>query len=253
MSVSEKAFTAASSASAVRVSDLCAGYGRHQALHQLTAHIPQFATTAIVGPNGSGKSTLLGVLAGVIHPTRGEVLRRDGERPAFVMQRSAVSDNLPLTVRDAVAMGRWTHRRLFGRLTRRDREIVADSMERMGVGDLAGRQLGGLSGGQRQRALVAQGLAQRAPLLLLDEPTTGLDATARRHIARVLDGGGTERVTVAHATHDLPEALGADHCLLLADGQLVAEGPPSAVLTREVVEDVWQVPRLSAGRGDGRC
>lgn len=244
MSVTPRDEAAVDAADTIAVHALSAGYGRTRVLHQVTGRIPEFGTTALVGPNGSGKSTLLSVLADVISPTHGEVRRGTRERPAFVMQRSAVADTLPLTVRDTVAMGRWPHRRPLRRLTRTDREIVADSMERLGIADLAERQLGQLSGGQRQRALVAQGLAQRAPLLLLDEPTTGLDATARQHISRVLQEARNAGTTVVHATHDFPEAMRADHCLLLADGRLVAQGPPATVLTRKVVEDVWQVPKL---------
>ncbi|MBU7599419.1 metal ABC transporter ATP-binding protein [Streptomyces sp. P38-E01] len=249
MSVVEEAAAIGTPAAAVQLRELSVGYGRSPALHQLTARIPELATTAIVGPNGSGKSTLLAALAGVIPPTAGEISHRAAERPALVMQRSAVSDTLPLTVRDAVTMGRWPHRPLLGRLTRRDREIVEECMARLDITDLADRQLGRLSGGQRQRALVAQGLAQRSPLLLLDEPTTGLDAAARQRISQVLRESREQGATVVHATHDFPEAMNADHCLLLADGRLVAEGPPREVLTAEAVEQVWAVPELPAHNG----
>ena len=258
MSVTTRAEATVGTTVAVALHTLSASYGSTQVLHQVTAYVPEFATTALVGPNGSGKSTLLAVLADVISPTHGEIRRGTPERPAFVMQRSAVADTLPLTVRDTVAMGRWPHRRPLRRLTHADQKIVTDSMERLGIGDLAERQLGQLSGGQRQRALVAQGLAQCAPLLLLDEPTTGLDATARQYISRVLGGVRDAGTTVVHATHDFAEAMRADHCLLLADGRLVAEGPPTAVLTPEVVEDVWKVPKLpgvgtSARASAGTC
>ncbi len=184
--------------------------------------------TAVVGPNGSGKSTLLGVLAGVIRATSGTVERP--RAPAFVMQRSDVPDALPITVRDTVAMGRWAHRGAWRRLSRRDWSIVDACLARLDIVDLAARPLGSLSGGQRQRALVAQGLAQESDLLLLDEPTTGLDAQADRQIQTALTEAKAAGVTVMLATHDLPSALRADHCLLLDDGRLVAEGPPSLIL-----------------------
>ncbi|NUV38603.1 ATP-binding cassette domain-containing protein, partial [Streptomyces sp. KAI-27] len=164
-------------------------------------------------------------------------------RPAFVVQRSRVADVLPLTVRDAVAMGRWARRGPWRRLSRADRQVVETSMERLGIADLAGRQLGELSGGQRQRALVAQGLAQDAELLLLDEPTTGLDLAARQLITDVLAEAVAEGATVVQATHDLDAARQAKCVLLLQEGRLVAAGTPEAVLTGDAVERVWHSPR----------
>ncbi|MFD7698899.1 zinc ABC transporter ATP-binding protein AztA [Streptomyces caelestis] len=224
----------------IRLTDLSAGYAGRPVLHQLTAEIPKSATTALIGPNGSGKSTLLGVLAGVIQPTSGE-LRHDGDRPAaFVPQRGAVGDALPLTVRRTVEMGRWGERGPWRRLTRRDRATVDAAMERMGVTGLAARQLGELSGGQRQRALIAQGLAQESDLLLLDEPTTGLDPEAREHMTTLLTELAADGVTVVHATHDLDAARAADACLLLREGRLAGRGNPGRLLTPSALAQVWQ-------------
>ncbi|MFD7971986.1 zinc ABC transporter ATP-binding protein AztA [Streptomyces clavifer] len=227
----------------VGLEGVSAGYANRAVLEQLTLHIPAFTTTAVVGPNGSGKSTLLGVIAGVIRATAGEVEHRTAGRVAFVTQRSKAADVLPLTVRDAVAMGRWGRRGLWRRLSRRDWEVVETSMGRLGIASLAHRQLGELSGGQRQRALIAQGLAQEADLLLLDEPTTGLDATAQRLIADVLAEVTEEGVTVVQATHDLGVAGSAGHLLLLQEGRLWGEGDPREVLTDDVIDAVWQLPR----------
>ncbi|MCT2590858.1 metal ABC transporter ATP-binding protein [Streptomyces sp. N2-109] len=244
-------------ASAITLRGVSAGYGSRRVLHQFHGAIPALADTVVVGPNGSGKSTLLGVIAGVTPTTAGTVQHGAGmgtgcgmgtgmgsaARPAFVVQRSAVSDVLPLTARDTVAMGRWDRLGLWKRLSARDWSVVDTSMERLGVRDLAGRQLGELSGGQRQRVLVAQGLAQEAGLILLDEPTTGLDLAAQRRIAQVIGEVKSEGVTVVQATHDLAAARRADHCLLLQDGRLVGEGAPAAVLTDAALEEVWQLPR----------
>lgn len=214
----------------IRFAGLSAGYAGHPVLHQLTGSIPASEVTALVGPNGSGKSTLLGVLAGVIRPTAGE-LRENGSRPpAFVPQRSAVGDALPLTVRQTVEMGRWSDRGPWRRLTRRDRAVVDTALDRLGIAGLATRQLGELSGGQRQRVLIAQGLAQESDLLLLDEPTTGLDPEARERTAALLTGLVAEGVTVVHATHDLDAARSAGTCIVLREGRLVGQGLPEQVL-----------------------
>ncbi|MBO8191480.1 metal ABC transporter ATP-binding protein [Streptomyces oryzae] len=226
----------------VTLRNAAAGYPRRPVLRQLTASIPRSATTAVVGPNGSGKSTLLSVLAGVRPLTSGSLDRSSASRPCFVVQRSAVSDTLPLTVRETVTMGRWAHRGAWRRLTAHDRSVVRDSMDRLGILDLAERQLGELSGGQHQRALVAQGLAQEADLFLLDEPTTGLDMAARQSISAALGAAAADGATVVHATHDLGAARESDHCLLLQNGRLVEEGKPGDVLTESALRRLWDFP-----------
>ncbi|MFE9057980.1 zinc ABC transporter ATP-binding protein AztA [Streptomyces mutabilis] len=224
----------------VRFTRLSAGYPGRPVLHRLTSEIPASATTALVGPNGSGKSTLLGVLAGVIQPTAGDLHHEGGRPPAFVPQRGAVADTLPLTVRQTVEMGRWGERGPWRRLTRGDRATVDSALDRLHIADLAGRQLGELSGGQRQRALIAQGLAQESDLLLLDEPTTGLDPEARERISTLLRDLVADGVTVVQATHDLEAARSADACLLLRDGSLAGQGHPDGVLTASALAEVWQ-------------
>ncbi|MEW2635454.1 zinc ABC transporter ATP-binding protein AztA [Streptomyces sp. NPDC048389] len=214
----------------VLVRGVSAGYTRTTVLNQLDVDIPPLTVTAVMGPNGSGKSTLLGLLAGVIPATSGTVVHRTAVRPAFVMQRSAAADTLPLTVRETVTMGRWGRLGPFRRPSPKDRRAVESSMERLDVADLAERQLGELSGGQRQRVLVAQGLAQGADLLLLDEPAGAVDGSARETIARVLDDVAAEGVAVVQATHDITAARRAGYCLLLDGGHVRAAGPPREVL-----------------------
>ncbi|MGW4029555.1 zinc ABC transporter ATP-binding protein AztA [Streptomyces sp. NPDC004838] len=225
----------------VVLSGVSAGYGGRPALRQLTAHIPALATTAVVGPNGSGKSTLLGLLAGVIPATTGTITHGTDRTAAYVVQRSAVADDLPLTVRETVAMGRWAHLGLWRRPSAHDRSVVDACLDRVGMRGLAARQLGQLSGGQRQRALVAQGLAQEADLILLDEPAAALDTVARLRISEILGEQAAQGTTVVHATHDLAAARLADHCLLLHEGRLLAEGPPSEALTDELLHRAWRL------------
>ncbi|MFD7089299.1 zinc ABC transporter ATP-binding protein AztA [Streptomyces sp. NPDC059896] len=214
----------------VSLRGVSAGYARTTVLSQLDLDIAPLTVTAVLGPNGSGKSTLLGLLAGVIQATSGTVVHRTSVRPAFVTQRGAVADALPLTVRETVAMGRWGRLGLFRRPSAEDHGAVESGMERLDVADLAERQLSELSGGQRQRVLVAQGLAQGADLLLLDEPAAALDGPAREKITRVLDEMAAEGVTVVQATHDITAARRAGRCLLLDGGRIVAAGPPPEVL-----------------------
>ncbi|NJQ04792.1 zinc ABC transporter ATP-binding protein AztA [Streptomyces lonarensis] len=223
----------------VEITGLHAGYARRSVLHDVTATVPTGATTALVGPNGSGKSTLLSVLAGVLRPTAGTVRQPEGTRPAFVPQRGTAAEALPLTVRRTVAMGRWAERGPWRRLTRTDHAAVEAAMDRLDIGDLADRQLAELSGGQHRRALIAQALAQRSDLLLLDEPGTGLDADARAGIDDLLRDLAAEGVTVVQATHDLAAARRADHVLLLRGGRLHAAGPPRTALTADTLTALW--------------
>jgi zinc/manganese transport system ATP-binding protein len=205
---------------ALLVRDLVAGHGAAPALHGITAAVPRGRTTAIVGPNGAGKSTLLDVLADVLAPRSGSVLRTSRRRPAYVVQRSAAPDTLPITVRATVTMGRWALRGPWRRLTAHDRAAVEDCMHRLGVHDLAERPLGTLSGGQRQRTLVAQGLAQESDVLLLDEPAAGLDADARERIDEELARAASAGNTVVRVTHDPVVADRADHCVRLHAGRI---------------------------------
>ncbi|GAB3618438.1 zinc ABC transporter ATP-binding protein AztA [Okibacterium endophyticum] len=158
--------------------------------------------TVLTGPNGAGKSTLLDVIAGIRRPDRGTVVRSHGGRPAYLVQRSAVTDALPITVRDAVGMGRWAHLGAWRAPRARDRDIVTGWMHRLGLAHLAARPLSSLSGGQRQRVLLAQALAQQPRLLLLDEPATSLDAEGKALLPGILRDCADAGAAVVHATHD---------------------------------------------------
>ncbi|WP_347813317.1 zinc ABC transporter ATP-binding protein AztA [Actinomadura sp. KC345] len=218
------------SETAITMRQVRAGYGPTPVLHDITGHVPRSRVTALVGPNGSGKSTLLGVLAGTLAPSGGTIERSGSQRPALVLQRAAVPATLPMSVQSAVAIGRWADRGWWRRLTKHDRAVVRASMERAGITELAKAQLGELSGGQYQRTLIAQGLAQRSDLLLLDEPAAGLDRDAQDRILEIFDELTARGVTIVHATHDADAAARADHRLLLKEGRLLAQEAPDAVL-----------------------
>ncbi|MBT2499201.1 ATP-binding cassette domain-containing protein [Agromyces sp. ISL-38] len=172
--------------------------------------------TAIVGPNGAGKSTLLSVLAGLVQPHAGTVEHADAASIAFVPQRSALSDRLPITVGELVAMGRWQHTGFWRPLSRADRAIVADALDTVGMTELRRRPVAELSGGQRQRALIAQGLAQQARLLLLDEPMSALDTSAREAVADAISRATAAGTAVVAVTHDLDALPAAASIVRLA-------------------------------------
>jgi zinc/manganese transport system ATP-binding protein len=186
-------------------------------LHDVSLALPRGTVTAVAGPNGAGKSTLIEILAGVLEPRRGSVERRGSL--ALVVQRPTVPDTLPVTVHDVVAMGTWSRRRS-------DRPApgsVTQAIDRVGLSGLADRPLASLSGGQRQRALLAQGLVQRADVLLLDEPAAGLDAASRERTRTVLAEEAARGAAVACVTHDDASIEQADLVVRLVDGR-VAQG-----------------------------
>lgn len=209
---------------------------QHVVLDIAHLEIPTPGMTALVGPNGCGKSTLLAALSGLLTPVAGrlEVLGR--ARPpqseiATVFQQHHSDGALPLTVDEVVRMGRYGHRRLVSRLRDEDQAAIDEALARLDIDALRGRQMSEISGGQRQRALVAQALAQRGQMLLLDEPLTGLDAPSQRRIRQVLEDEGSAK-SVVMATHDLEDARRADHVVLLA-GRVVSAGTPAHALAPE--------------------
>jgi manganese transport system ATP-binding protein len=227
------ATTGTPSATAIRARDVVLAHGRRVALAGATFEVPAGATVALIGPNGSGKTTLLRALAGLAQPQSGRLdvaARHARGGLAFVLQTTDVERTLPVTVREAVTMARYAVRGPFGRLRAVDRAAVRGALERMDVVELAGRQLHELSGGQRQRVLVAQGLAQQADVLLLDEPVTGLDVLSRELIFRAVAAERDAGRTVVLSTHDLDDARRADLVLLLAN-RVVAVGRPGDVLS----------------------
>ncbi|MBV8344407.1 MAG: ABC transporter ATP-binding protein [Candidatus Eremiobacteraeota bacterium] len=201
----------------------------------LTVHYGE--SLGIVGPNGSGKSTLLKTIAGLLSPASGE-LRVLGVSPshlahgtiAYVPQVEAVDWSFPATVWDVVAMGRFARLRFWQRFGAHDRAAVRRALELVGMTHLAARPIAHLSGGQQQRAFVARAIAQEPRLLLLDEPTTGVDAAteeALRDIVRRLSADG---LTVLTATHDLDRVDEWFDRLLVLDRRVLALGTPSEVV-----------------------
>jgi ABC-type Mn2+/Zn2+ transport system ATPase subunit len=230
--------------SALRAGALAVGYDGRPVVAGLSLSLQPGQMLAVLGTNGSGKSTLVKTVAGLLAPVAGtiEVLGgRPGTTPARVAYLGQVQPTghvLPLRARDVVAMGRFAARGLMGRMTRRDRLRVDDAMARMGIADLADEPLGGLSGGQRQRVHVARALAWEADLLVLDEPTSGLDLAGRELLQAALADERARGAAAIVCTHDVADAEGAEHALLL-DRRVVACGPPGEVLTREALMETF--------------
>ncbi|GAA1081087.1 ABC transporter ATP-binding protein [Nocardiopsis composta] len=212
--------------------------------------VRQGETVALVGRNGCGKSTLLRLLAGALRPTSGRVLvggddaarlgRRELARRVAVLHQ-ALPPVPGMTARQLVRQGRFAHRGVLGMLRDTEDATAREAMRRAGVEELADRPLEALSGGERQRVRLALALAQDAPVLLLDEPTTYLDV---RHQLDVLElvAEFAERLTVVMVLHELDHAARyADRIVALREGAVAADGPPREVVRESLLRDVFGV------------
>jgi iron complex transport system ATP-binding protein len=205
---------------------------------------------AIVGPNGAGKSTLARAVSGLQGTAAGSVRwsgREVGEMRgrelarvrAFVPQRMPVPAGV--TVQEAVTIGRSSHLRPLRRLTAVDRDAIDGAVERARVTRFAERALTTLSGGELQRVQIAIGLAQEAPVLIADEPTSQLDLGATVGVATLLRELADDGLTILLVVHDLALAAAvADRVVVVSDGRTVAAGAPGEVLTVERLAEVWE-------------
>jgi iron complex transport system ATP-binding protein len=232
--------------------DLSLAYGKKRIIEALNIDIPIGYITALIGRNGSGKSTLLKAMARLIQPHGGAVYINGQSIHAMptreVSRRLAILPQHPqspegLTVEELVWHGRFPHQSVWGGKRKEDRQIVQWAMEMTGVSEWAERPLSSLSGGQRQRAWIAMALAQKTPLLLLDEPTTYLDLAYQIEVLDLLKRlNETEGITVVMVLHDINQAARYAHQLIaLRDGKVVAQGTPSSVITPETLESVFGI------------
>lgn len=232
----------------IEVSGVEFAAGGKTILHDISTRLPEGRLTVLIGPNGAGKSTLLALLGRHAAPARGAI-RLDGRAladwprgelaQALTILRQDTRITPRLTVADLVAFGRYPHGK--GRLTPRDREIVAAHLDRMALADLRDRTFDTLSGGQQQRALIAMVLAQETPWLLLDEPLNNLDLSHARRVMQVLRARVAEGRSVVTVLHDLTVAARfADHVLAMKDGRLLAEGPPAEVFTPARLAELYE-------------
>ena len=232
------------------------------AVREVSLSVAPGQLLAVAGPNGAGKSTLLRLLSGALSPHAGEVRLderalddlSDRERArAIAVVPQSESSPFPVTVREMVGMGRYTHLGPWERAGSRDDAVVERALERCMVTPFAERQLGELSGGERQRVRIARALAQEAPILLLDEPTAGLDLRFQMELFHLLRELRADGLALLLVTHDLNLAARfADRLLLLDRGRAEAIGPPAEILSRETLEAVYEWPlRLVPHPGPG--
>ena len=214
------------------------GYTATPVIKDVSLTISPGEYAAVVGPNGSGKSTLMRLMLGLLRPDEG-VARLfgepshefdDGSRIGYVAQHASASKEMPITIREVVKMGRFPHVG-FGRLSDRDWEIVDHALDTVGMTAFANRRVTQLSGGQRQRAFIARALASEADLLVLDEPTVGVDIESVQAFYDLLDALNREGITVLLIEHDLSAVTEHADRVVCLNREVYFDGP-----TEEFVE-----------------
>src|SRR4051812_185372 len=220
---------------AIRFHDVTLGYGRRPALHHLDGAIRAGSLTAVVGPNGAGKSTLLKGVAGALTPLAGRIERPGGRqaRVAYLPQAADLDRSFPLVVYDLVAMGLWGRAGAFGRIGRQDRTKIEQALAAVGLTGFERRPISTLSGGQMQRALFARLLLQDAPVILLDEPFTAIDAKTTADLLDLVRRWHDEARTVVAVLHDLDMVKRTFPQTLLIAREPVAWGETGEVLSPE--------------------
>lgn len=244
----------------ITVHDLRFSYKTHDVLKGLSLQIVPGALVCLVGPNGSGKSTLLRCMDRILRPSHGDVIvdgtnikklrpRELARKICYVPQNC--SQNFPLNVFEVVMMGRRPH--LHFKVSEADRRVIRQVLLMLGLGGFERRYFDELSGGEKQKVLLARALAQEAPIMLLDEPTSNLDMHYQLEVLELLHNlKQTKRLTIIIAIHDLNMAARfADSLIMLNQGRIIAQGPPSRVLTNENIEQAYKIKARINSNGKG--
>lgn len=241
----------------LKIENLSAHYGKRQVLFDISARLERGKFTAIIGRNGSGKSTLLSALnSHIAFSGRITLCGRDIsaiERRERAKMLSFLPQNLPLTsftVAETVAFGREPYISLSGRLSDTDREIIEKSIEKCGISHLKNKRLTEISGGERQMAYLAMMMAQDAELMLLDEPTTYMDAPNARELLSALKSAQSDGKTVAAVMHDLTQAVKyADNIILIDEGRISFAGSRENCLDSHIIENKMDVESFITSDG----
>lgn len=222
------------------------GYDDKLVFEGVDLSIPRGLYTGIVGPSGSGKTTLLKVVLGVVDVTTGDVLvagdRINGSTSrgiGYVPQVETVNWNFPVTVEQVVLMGRYREMGWLPWPTREDRRVALDLLEHLGIRQYADRQIRALSGGEQQRVFLARALISRPRVLILDEPTSGVDLKTQHHILHLLSQLNREGVTIILTTHDLNSVARHLPWVICFNRGVVAQGDPQDVFTSEILSQTY--------------
>ncbi|MEJ7810217.1 MAG: metal ABC transporter ATP-binding protein [Gemmatimonadaceae bacterium] len=219
------------------------GYGRRVILRDLDFDIPEGDFLGLVGPNGAGKTTILRAILGSLQPTEGTVTRAPGLRFGYVPQRDQVDYTFPLKVVDVVLMGRYDRIGLGRRPSAHDRDRACAALDQVGIVDLAGRSLNALSGGQKQRTLIARALVGEPNVLVLDEPTNGMDLVSTTQIlGLVRELHERDGLTVLMVSHALNEVANYVERIALVVRGGFRIGMTDEIVTEQTLSDMYGIP-----------
>jgi len=225
----------------VTTEELTVRYGRTAALDGVDLALRADDFLAVVGPSGAGKTSLLRAILGLVPPTTGRVVRARGLRTGYVPQIGAADLTFPLTVTECVLLARARHRNLPW-ATREERAQVGDLLERLGLSGLADRHLRSLSGGQLQRVFIARALLGDPQLLVLDEPTSGIDVSTRHEVLHLLAHLHQSGPAIVLATHDLNGLAAHLPRIVCLNRRVIGDGSPAEVLTPDVLQATFGAP-----------
>ena len=229
----------------VDLSGVSAGYQHGPVVHNIDLEFESGDFVGILGPSGAGKSTLLLTMLGSTRLFAGRVLiggqaaSRSQLRVAYVPQLETVDWNFPVTALEVVLMGFTGARRWLPWPSRGERAQARELLDRLGIGEFAGRHIRQLSGGERQRVFLARALARRPSLLLLDEPTSGVDIKARDEMLHLLDELNHQGITIVLTTHELNAVAAHLPRVVCVNRTVIAAGSPREVFTTEILRRTY--------------
>ena len=224
----------------LRCDALTVAYGSNVALENVTMHVRRGEFVGVVGPSGSGKTSLLRAITGAVSAARGSVEVAPGVRIGYVPQVESVDWNFPITVGEVLAMtriGRW-----WPKITTQERSEMAEVLSSLGLGGLEGRHIRELSGGQQQRVFIARAMFAGPDVLVLDEPTSGVDVRTRHEILHLLRDLHSRGSTIVLTTHDLNGLASHLPRLVCINREMIADGSPRETLISEVLERTYGAP-----------
>ncbi len=230
---------------ALELHDLTVSYAKKPVLYGVDVQVPQGALVGIIGPNGAGKSTMIRAIMGLLPLSSGWVkvfgdsFEKNSHRVGYVPQREQVDWDFPVNVMDVVLMGRYGRLGWLRRVSKEDRRIAEESLEKVGMLPFRNRQISNLSGGQQQRVFLARALAQQSDLYLMDEPFAGVDATTERAIVTLLQDLKAAGKTILVVHHDLTTAREYFDHLLLLNMRLIAFGKTEETFTSEKLQKTY--------------